>query len=303
MTTEIGFPSRRTDAAGGGLARPPPRVADLRSAALDALDAGFAVVSMVFGPGGEPVDYVFVDVNAAFARHTGLTDAVGKRACEIVPGLEPFWVQFYGGVAMRREAARTRHGSVPMGRWFDVHAFPIPGDGETLVGIHFSDITAQRRLEIQTRETEIRYRSALRVGRIGAWETDFTRGVRTWSEEGLALFGIVLPGGIGRAGGTDDEWKASLHPDERHLPEEIQSQLQTQDRLQVRYRIVRPDGQVLSLLGHAEVAARDEDGRIVRLVNVVADITELAQTEQALRISEARFRAIQDTSIDGFMVL
>lgn len=303
MTTDIGQRPRRIDAAEDGPRRPPPRVAELRGAALDALDDGFAVVSMVFGPGGEPVDYVFVDVNPAFARHTGLTDAVGKRAYEIVPGLEPFWAQFYGGVAMRREAARTQHGSVPMGRWFEVHAFPIEDDGQTLVGIHFRDITEQRGLEIQTREAEIRYRSALRVGRIGAWETDFTRGLRIWSEEGLALFGIALPGGIGRAGGPADEWKASLHPDEGHLADEIQAQLQTQDRLQVRYRIVRPDGHVLSLLGHAEVAARDADGRIVRLVNVVADISELAQAEQALRTSEARFRAIQDTSIDGFMVL
>lgn len=303
MTTDIGQRSRKIDAAEDGPRRPPPRVAELRSAALDALDDGFAVVSMVFGPGGEPFDYVFVDMNAAFERHTGLTGAVGNRAYEIAPGLDPFWAQFYGRVATRCEAARTQHGFAPLGRWFEVHAFPIPGDGETLVGIHFSDITKQRRLEIQTREAEIRYRSALRVGRIGAWETDFARGLRIWSEEGLALFGIELPGGIGQAGGPDDEWRASLHPEEGHLPEVIQAHLQTEDRLQVRYRIVRPDGHVLSLLGHAEVAARDEDGRIVRLVDVVADITDLAQAEQALRTSEARFRAIQDTTIDGFMVL
>ena len=290
-------------AAEGGPRRPPPRVAELRSSALDAIADGFAVVSIVFGPGGEPVDYVFVDVNAAFERHTGLRDAVGKRACALVPALEPFWAQFYGGVATRREAARAEQGSGPMGRWFRVLAFPIDGDGETLVGIHFSDITEQRRLEIQTREAEIRYRSALRVGRIGAWETDFVRGIRIWSDEGLALFGLDVPGGIGRAGGPDDEWNASLHPDERDLPEAIQAQLQTEDRLQVRYRIVRPDGQVLTLLGHAEVAVRDDKGRIARLVNVVADVSDLVGAEQALRTSEARFRAIQDTSIDGFMVL
>lgn len=301
--TDSGQRSRKIDAAEDGPRRQPSHVAALRSAALDGFDDGFAVVSIVFDPDGKPVDYVFVDVNAGFARHTGLTDAVGKRAYDIVPGLEPFWAKLYGGVATRREAVRTEHGSVQMGRWFQIHAFPLQGDGETLVGIHFSDITEKRRLEIQTRETEIRYRSALRVGRIGAWETDFARGLRIWSEEGLALFGIELPGGIGQAGGPEDEWRASLHPEEGHLPEVIQAHLQTEDRLQVRYRIVRPDGHVLSLLGHAEVAARDSDGRIVRLVNVVADISELARAEQALRTSEARFRAIQDISIDGFMVL
>ena len=77
------------------------------------------------------------------------------------------------------------------------------------------------RAETALRDSEYRYRSALRVGRIGSWETNYLSGVRRWSPEGMALFGIDLPDGLGRVGGPDDEWRAALHPDERGFPETL----------------------------------------------------------------------------------
>jgi hypothetical protein len=61
-------------------------------------------------------------------------------------------------------------------------------------------------------ESEARYRSALKAGRMGSWETDFINRTRTWSEEGMALFGLSLPGGRGQVGGSDDEYERALHP-------------------------------------------------------------------------------------------
>ena len=41
------------------------------------------------------------------------------------------------------------------------------------------------------------YRSALAAGRMGTWETDLVTKTRTWTPEGMALFGIDLPDGRG----------------------------------------------------------------------------------------------------------
>ena len=141
------------------------------------------------------------------------------------------------------------------------------------------------------RDSEMRYRQALEVGKIGAWETDFAKRERRWSPEAMAIFGLSLPGGIGRVGGADD-WRAALHEgDSRIWDPFFKSQL-SQDEQEVEYRIRRPDGAVVFLHGHARVVERDAEGRPLRTINVVADITSRRTAERALHASEAQLKAI-----------
>jgi len=48
---------------------------------------------------------------------------------------------------------------------------------------------------------------------------------------------------------------------------------------------------------------RDAEGKLLYLISVLDDVTERKQIQQALDESEARFRAYQQTSPDGFMIL
>jgi PAS domain-containing protein len=54
---------------------------------------------------GKPVDFVFVKVNSAFEKLTGLKkeDILGKRICEVLPHLVgdlSGWIDMYGSVAL-----------------------------------------------------------------------------------------------------------------------------------------------------------------------------------------------------------
>ncbi|MEA2870209.1 MAG: hypothetical protein QOH67_185, partial [Hyphomicrobiales bacterium] len=102
---------------------------------------------------------------------------------------------------------------------------------------------------------------------------------RTWSKEGMALFGFALPDGRGQVGGDADEFGASLHPDDRHLLQRFHELADKQDSFAAEYRIVRPGGEILWLSGRGQVVSRTPDGRAHRMVNIVADITERKQTE------------------------
>jgi len=63
---------------------------------------GFALHEMVYDDGGKPIDYRFIEVNSAFEKITGLkgADIIGKTALEVLPGLEPIWIENYGKVAL-----------------------------------------------------------------------------------------------------------------------------------------------------------------------------------------------------------
>ena len=143
-------------------------------------------------------------------------------------------------------------------------------------------------VETALREREARYRSALHAGRMGSWETDFVAGTRTWSKEGMALFGLDLPEGRGQVGGDADEYQAALHPDDRHLGADFQALADRQDSFIADYRIVRPDGATLWLSGRGLVMSRRPDGRAERLVSIMADVSEQKLAEESVRLMRER---------------
>ncbi len=138
------------------------------------------------------------------------------------------------------------------------------------------------------RESEARYRLALIAGRMGSWETDLVARTRTWSKEGMDLFGIDLPEGHGQVGGEADEYEQALHPEDRHLVQRFHELADRQDSFLAEYRIVRPDGAVLWLSGRGLVVTRRRDGRAQRLVSIMADVSERRHAEDVLRIERER---------------
>lgn len=111
---------------------------------FEAMDEGFCVLEMLFDAQGEPVDYRFLELNPAFERYTGLQQAVGKTALELVPDLEKHWVEIYGSVALTGKPLRFEQGSAAMGRWFDVYAFRVGDPTSHRVALLFKDITADK---------------------------------------------------------------------------------------------------------------------------------------------------------------
>ena len=143
-------------------------------------------------------------------------------------------------------------------------------------------------VEAALRESEARYRLALTAGRMGSWETDLVARTRSWSKEGMALFGLDLANGVGQVGGPTDEYEAALHPEDRHLVRAFHELAGKQDSFLAEYRIVRPDGATLWLSGRGLVVSRQPDGRAQRLVSIMADVSERRQAEEVLRIERER---------------
>ena len=145
------------------------------------------------------------------------------------------------------------------------------------------DITERKKSETSLRESEARYRSALIAGRMASWETDLVDRTRSWTEEGMTLFGLTLVEGRGHVGGEADEFRAALHPNDRDLVEYFHKQANERDLFEAEYRIVRPDGAILWLSGRGQVIARDSDGKALRLINIVADITDRKKAEEHIQ--------------------
>jgi PAS domain-containing protein len=114
---------------------------------------------------------------------------------------------------------------------------------------HAVETTNRVLTEAALRGSEERYRSAMMLGRMGSWEVDFVKGVRNWTPEGMALFGLDLPDALGHVGGEADELLQALHPEDRHQLAQFHAIAGREDSFPAEYRIVKPDGEIRWLSG------------------------------------------------------
>src|SRR5690606_2731326 len=88
----------------------------------------------------------------------------------------------------------------------------------------------------------------------------------------------------------------AVHADDRERVRAINRAARKAGRMEpLEYRVPRPGGGVRWLPSRGGMI-RDEDGRLIRAVGVNIDVTERGRAEEALRESEARFRALADSA-------
>ena len=110
---------------------------------------GFAFCQMLFDEKGNPNDFVFLEINDAFERLTGLKReaVVGKKVTEAIPGTEktnPELFEIYGRVALTCREERFEIFFKPLSKWFSVSAY-CPQKG--YFAAVFEDITERKKME------------------------------------------------------------------------------------------------------------------------------------------------------------
>jgi PAS domain S-box-containing protein len=95
---------------------------------------------------------------------------------------------------------------------------------------------------------------------------------------------------------TRQQVLASVHPDDRAMFTKAVEKLTPENpTTQITYRVLRHNDAAIWLEKTAR-AFFDEQGRMLRMIGMVVDVTERKQAEEALRESEKRFRLVADTA-------
>lgn len=233
---------------------------------------------------GREVAQAALDAAApAFAvNHEGIVVAIGAGSCAelgVSEGLkvgEPFPLALPLGEAV----ARTLWGARRL-----VKAVAYPGG----YVVSLRD-PVERLLE--------RHREAASLAHIGHWELDLLSGELHWSEEIFRLFNVDQK----RFGASYEAFLAAIHPDDRefvHLS--YTRSVETRTPYQVEHRIVRGDGKTVWVREQGRTTY-DGDGRALRSLGTVLDITSIREAFAAQSLAEQRLAAARKTEALGTLV-
>jgi signal transduction histidine kinase/DNA-binding response OmpR family regulator len=115
---------------------------------FDTMDEGFCIIEFLDGPHGRASDYIHVEANAAYERHAGIPNVVGKRLRKLVPDEADDWVKRYRAVLDTGEPIRFEQELIATGRHLELAAFRIEPASKRQVAVLFQDITSRRQAEI-----------------------------------------------------------------------------------------------------------------------------------------------------------
>lgn len=159
---------------------------------------------------------------------------------------------------------------------------------ETANDISFAiDVFEKDRLrtlaENKLKLSELHLKEAQAIAHIGSWELDFKTGVADWSDEALGMYGLTKDENFQ----TYDTWLSFIHPEDLEYVLKVNSEAaKTFSDVAFFHRIVWRNGEIRSLYSHAKFQF-DTEGKPKGLRGVSHDVTEMKETERALKYSEA----------------
>ena len=245
------------------------------STIIGSIDQGYCLCDLVFDGEGRAVDYRFLEVNPLFEEASGLRDAQGHTALELVPDLEPYWVETYSRVALGGGSLRFEQSSHAMGRRFDVFATAVPPKGR--FALVFSDVTQRRAAELALRESEERFRTMADHAPVMIWVTEQDGSCSYLSRSWYEFTGQTPASGLGFG------WLDVTHPEDRERAERGCAAANRAGRaFELDYRLRRHDGTYRWMLD-AATPRFDGDGVLLGYIGSVIDITDRKEAEEHLR--------------------
>ena len=271
----------------------PETIEDSHQFLLENMMNGYAYHKTIFDEDEKPVNYVFLEVNKAFERLTGLKrdEIIGKKVTEVLPGIEndpADWIGVYGMVAVSGKPIRFENYSEKLKKWYSIYAYsPKKGYFAAI----FEDITVRKELETCLFTSETKYRRLYETNRDGIVQTNRTGCIVECNKAYADMLGYskeeLLELTYQQL--TPEKW--------RHMENEIVNQSWEKADYSPVYEkeFVRKDGSVFPASVRVLVV-NDENGKPLEMWSIVRDITRSKQAEEAITKEKNVLSAIMENT-------
>jgi PAS domain S-box-containing protein len=190
-------------------------------------------------------------------------------------------------VILNQQSLKTRITS------FDLAYSPLYQDDGSIGGVFVSIQDIREDLELKRSEELLK--QVYQVARLGYIDLNIVTNQVTLSDETLEILGF--PKGSNRM--VHKELVRCVHPEDMEIVgKSLDDAIAGRAMHDMDHRMVRPDGKVVYVRATAQMF-RDPEGKPVRLLGTIHDITERIQAQEALQDREQRLRQALDASRAG----
>jgi PAS domain S-box-containing protein len=161
------------------------------------------------------------------------------------------------------------------------------------------DITERRQREEQLRQTQERLDLALRGADLALWDWNVASGEVVFNQRWAEMRGYRPD----EVRGHVDSWIAAVHPEDwpgvqKVLEDYFQGR---RSDYETEHRVRTKSGQWIWILDRGKVFGRNDRGEPIRMAGTELDITSRKESEEALRLAEARAAGILSISADAII--
>lgn len=169
---------------------------------------------------------------------------------------------------------------------------------EALVGILGAGM-ARRATEEALRDSEHRHDRAQELAQMGSYDWDIASDDNRWSDQLYRIYGLEPQSeNIGY-----ERFISFIHPEDRERILAVHRRAyESGESYEMIERIIRPDGEVRTLLSNGEVML-GADGRPVRMRGTCLDITERMRAEAEASSEGRRFKLLIETAPDAIVAV
>lgn len=296
---------------------------------IDEAPIGYAYHKIICDDAGLPCDFEYIDANLAFEKITGLNigEIIGKKYTQVLPAygkkINDDWIKLFGEVALNGGEKEYEHCILSTNRWYKVAIF---SPKKYYFIAYFFDITEQKfqakeiydLLETVKEKDNILQSSQRQLSDIIEFLPDATlvidkdRRIIIWNKAMEKMTGLPASETVGK-----DERGFTVNfygLDREKLTDLI---FNYENKVKDKYSNFKREGDMV--MGEAFCPAlnnnqgawiyvkaaplHDQVGNIIGAIEIVRDITESKNNEEALLSKAAFLEALTDTTLSGILVV